>query len=128
MTSIQQSDPGEWIFTFGFDHINPITGERLNNHYVRIPGSHEQARAEMQSRFGNRWSMQYPTGWHGIDKYELTELVLEGGGESVVDHDDERDYWQEYKDDVAMGRIDRDGNQLDPPEPDWGEREGSEGR
>ena len=34
---------------------------------------------------------------------------------------DERDHWQEHKDDVAMGYIDRDGSQLDPPEPDWSE-------
>lgn len=35
------------------------------------------------------------------------------------ENDDERDWHQEFKDDVAMGYIDRDGNQLDPPEPDW---------
>lgn len=34
--------------------------------------------------------------------------------------DDERDYWQEYKDDLAMGYIDEDGNptDFDPSEPD----------
>lgn len=36
------------------------------------------------------------------------------------DADDDR--YQEFKDDVAMGYIDRDGNQLEPPEPDWAER------
>lgn len=38
------------------------------------------------------------------------------------DDDPDDDRWQEYKDDVAMGRIDRQGNPLDPPEPDWGDR------
>jgi hypothetical protein len=35
---------------------------------------------------------------------------------------DERDYWQEYKDDVAMGYIHPDGSQrdLDPPDPEEG--------
>jgi hypothetical protein len=31
--------------------------------------------------------------------------------------DYERDYVQEWKDDVAQGHIDEDGNPLDPPEP-----------
>lgn len=35
------------------------------------------------------------------------------------ENDDERDWHQEFKDNVAMGYIDRDGNQLGPPEPDW---------
>ncbi|ONI73098.1 hypothetical protein ALI144C_44930 [Actinosynnema sp. ALI-1.44] len=34
--------------------------------------------------------------------------------------EDERDYWQEYKDDLALGRIDVDGTHrepdLDPPD------------
>jgi len=34
------------------------------------------------------------------------------------DDEPEHDYWQEYKDDVAMGYIDKHGNQLDPPEPE----------
>lgn len=37
--------------------------------------------------------------------------------------DDHRDYWQEFKDDRAMGYIDADGHQIDP-EPDWDEGTG----
>lgn len=37
------------------------------------------------------------------------------------DYDDERDWHQEFKDGVAMGWWDRDGNQLEPPEPEWGD-------
>lgn len=69
-------NPREWIFTFGFDHRNPITGERLHNHYVRLAGTCEQTRAEMVSRFGTRWSSQYPAGWYGVERYGLTELEL----------------------------------------------------
>jgi hypothetical protein len=36
--------------------------------------------------------------------------------------DDDDDAHQRFKDDVAMGYVDRDGNELDPPEPDWSER------
>lgn len=43
---------------------------------------------------------------------------------SLADYDEDDDHWQRYKDDVAMGYIDRDGNDLDPPEPDWEERGG----
>lgn len=43
-----------------------------------------------------------------------TVLTLPG-----VEPDD--DGHQQFKDDVAMGYIDRAGNQLDPPEPDWAE-------
>lgn len=34
--------------------------------------------------------------------------------------DDDRDHWQEYKDDLAMGRIYPDGTQRDmePPDPE----------
>lgn len=31
---------------------------------------------------------------------------------------DERDHWQEYKDDRAQGYIDNDGNPIDPEPPE----------
>jgi hypothetical protein len=37
--------------------------------------------------------------------------------------DDERDYWQEYKDDVAMGYINEDGSPREPDPDDYAERE-----
>lgn len=39
-----------------------------------------------------------------------------------IEPPDEDDGHQEFKDGVAMGYHDRDGNQLDPPEPDWSPR------
>jgi hypothetical protein len=33
--------------------------------------------------------------------------------------EDERDYWQEYKDGVAQGYINPDGSQREPGEPDF---------
>lgn len=35
------------------------------------------------------------------------------------DYDDERDYWQEYKDGVATGQLNPDGSQREPGEPDF---------
>lgn len=35
--------------------------------------------------------------------------------------DEDDDSWQAFKDGVAMGYHDRDGKQLDPPEPDGSE-------
>lgn len=45
-------------------------------------------------------------------------------GNPPDDEDDDR--WQAFKDDRAMGYIDEHGNQLDPPEPDWAERDGGD--
>lgn len=66
----------EWIFTFGFHHVHPETGERLRNRFVRIqaPDS-ETARGQMVARFGLKWSHQYSTeGQAGVQEYGLTEL------------------------------------------------------
>jgi hypothetical protein len=37
----------------------------------------------------------------------------------MPDDDYEPDHWQEYKDDLAMGRINEDGSQREPDEPDF---------
>jgi hypothetical protein len=39
-------------------------------------------------------------------------------GDPVGPDDPDDDRWQEYKDDVAMGYINRDGTQREPDEPD----------
>lgn len=41
-----------WIFTFGNDH-------EFAGNYVKIFGTYEEARAEMFSRFGDKWAFQY---------------------------------------------------------------------
>lgn len=50
-----------WIFTFGFGHTHPRTGQKLAGHYVRVPGDYEAARAKMIQRFGRNWAFSYPT-------------------------------------------------------------------
>ena len=66
-----------YIFTFGWDHINPISGKRLNNSYVKLYGTYDSTREEMIHRFGNRWAQQYLTEKDaGVDRFNLIELKL----------------------------------------------------
>lgn len=67
----------EWIFTFGFHHVHPETGERLRNNFVRIKASdYEAARQQMVARFGQKWSHQYASETAaGVQQYGLTELT-----------------------------------------------------
>jgi hypothetical protein len=51
------------------------------------------------------------------------EYNLRGWPDNTDEQPD--DAWQQFKDDVVMGYIDRDGNQLEPPEPVWAERDGA---
>jgi hypothetical protein len=66
----------EWIFTFGFAHVHPETGQRLANHYVVIKAEDgEAAREEMVRRFGRKWAFQYRSREHaGVERWGLVEL------------------------------------------------------
>jgi hypothetical protein len=82
-----------WFYTFGMDHMNPITGRSLRNNFVKLYGTEHETRDEMNARFGPRWAFQYPNAddvpclegiekaWlyrgAGVTKLGLTELVLE---------------------------------------------------
>lgn len=67
----------QWIFTFGFGHYHPETGERLANRYVVIPGTFNEARRTMALKFGTQWSMQYASKEEaGVETYGLRELEL----------------------------------------------------
>lgn len=65
-----------WIFTFGFDHHHPETGEPLRNHYIEIRAPTEaQARQAMFDTFGAKWSMEYTTKDEaGVDRFGLRPL------------------------------------------------------
>ena len=72
-------DPEQWVFTFGFGHVDPRTGESLGNRYVVIEGDINDSREKMIKRFGNKWAMQYREGDKTdemIAKYNLKELSL----------------------------------------------------
>jgi hypothetical protein len=66
----------EWIFTFGFGHVHPVSGESLARRYVRITARDaEAAREEMHRRWGNRWAFQYATEEAaGVARWGLREL------------------------------------------------------
>lgn len=49
------------------------------------------------------------------DLHEPGDDIEPDGG----DYDDGDDRYDEYKDDLAMGRIWPDGSYREPPEPDW---------
>jgi hypothetical protein len=58
----------DWYFTFGW-------GQRHQNCYTVIQGTHESARQEMNRRYGNQWSMQYDSAEAaGVEKYNLKEI------------------------------------------------------
>lgn len=41
-----------WIFTFGY-------GEKHSGKYVKIRGTHDQARKKMFEKYGESWAFQY---------------------------------------------------------------------
>lgn len=64
-----------WIFTFGYGHVHPRTGARLDERFVRINGNFEEARVEMVRRFGTKWGGQYANASEaGVDRFELRQL------------------------------------------------------
>ena len=68
----------EWIFTFGFAHTHPKTGEPLRGRFVRITGTFESARVEMIRRFGQAWAFQYASEAEaGVAQYHLIVLSEE---------------------------------------------------
>ena len=64
------------IFTFGFGHKHPETGQSLGRMYVIIKGATgEHCRAEMMNRFGRKWAFEYRTPEDaGVERYDLKEL------------------------------------------------------
>lgn len=66
----------EWIFTFGYGHVHPVTKEPLHNRFVRIHGTESGARHQIVRRFGVKWAFQYPSEADaGVERYELKELT-----------------------------------------------------
>lgn len=82
-----------WYVTFGSNTIHPVTGESLGKRFVRLEGTEDEVRQEMNRRFGPTWGFIYPNAdnlepqdglkpWQlkgaGVEKYGLKELVLTG--------------------------------------------------
>ena len=58
----------DWYFTFGAKHAHP-------NGYVKIRGTHSEARAKMHKRFSTKWKSQYASAkFAGVDKFNLYEI------------------------------------------------------
>jgi len=64
----EQEPEQDWYFTFGYGH--PHAGC-----YTVIRGTRKKAEKEMYCRYGNKWSMQYPSDvWAGVVQYDLKEI------------------------------------------------------
>lgn len=47
-------------YTFGYGHVDPITGQRLADTYAKVTaGSAEETWALMVSLYGNQWAFDY---------------------------------------------------------------------
>lgn len=67
----------EFICTFGFGHIHPVTKESLGNNYIVVNAEDEvEAHEIMYGRFGQKWSFCYRSREEaGVDQFNLVELV-----------------------------------------------------
>lgn len=65
----------EFIATFGYDHRDPDTGERLGGCFVRVPADDaEHARQKMLYRHGSAWAFLYPSEeGAGVERFGLRE-------------------------------------------------------
>lgn len=66
----------EWIFTFGQEHYDSVTGEPLKDRFVRITANNKfAARQQMIQRYGMRWAFQYNSEEEaGVAEFDLREL------------------------------------------------------
>lgn len=67
----------EFIFTFGFSHTDPVTGESRAKKFTRIQAEDiEQARQRMNDTFGRQWAFVYESEEEaGVAKWGLTEVT-----------------------------------------------------
>lgn len=66
------------VFTFGYGHTCPYTGESLADQYATIVApDKEQCRALMLAVFGRQWAFQYDSVEHATKggRYPMTEHV-----------------------------------------------------
>jgi hypothetical protein len=76
--------PG-WIFTFGFGHVHPLTGENLIGRFVRIGGTETQAHTAMCVLFGQKWAGRYKDEEAaGVHEYGLRELPIDDLAEHLL--------------------------------------------
>lgn len=69
--------PQTWIFTFGYGHHDPRSGESLARCYCRVWGTYLSAREDMIEMFGVKWSHQYPSEDDaGMDRFFMREVSL----------------------------------------------------
>jgi len=67
----------EFIFTFGFGHTDPTTGESRAKKFARIQADdYEQARIQMNDTYGRQWAFEYESEEEaGVQRHGLTEVT-----------------------------------------------------
>jgi len=67
----------EFVFTFGFAHTDPVTGESRSKKFARIQADdYEQARIRMNNTYGRQWAFQYESEEAaGVERHGLTEVI-----------------------------------------------------
>jgi hypothetical protein len=74
----EQEPVQEWVFTFGNDHVWPLTGTSMMKNFIVLNGTYGGTRREIQRRFGGRYCDQYSNRADaGVDRFELAEIRLE---------------------------------------------------
>lgn len=75
-----------YIYTFGYGQTDPLTGNKLDNRYVKIKGnSREETHQKMLQRFGygnstGNWAFDYLNEEQaGVKKYGIIEIDFETG-------------------------------------------------
>lgn len=74
---MDEKEPEYWVFTFGHNHVHPVTGEPLGKKYLKVAGTMSEARGVVERTFGRNWSMQYRDEVSaGVQRFKLTETTL----------------------------------------------------
>ncbi len=106
--------PRDWYFTFGSDHTNPVTGERLGQAYVVINGTSDDTRTAMFEVFGNRWSQQYDSAERaGVERFKLRHLPLPTVAPAAEQDGDAHVLVDELREEYAQVEADQDRTPSD---------------
>lgn len=74
------------VFTFGYGHVCPYTGQKLDDHYATVTApDHAQCVALMVGMFGSQWAFQYDSPEAaGVERFGLVEHMRLMVGEPVA--------------------------------------------
>lgn len=77
----RDDDARFWVFTFGYGHTHPVTGESLADKAIRFEGDYRHAREQMCARFGIKWAFQYASAPGPVGVIEPAVAVANAEGQ-----------------------------------------------